>query len=68
MNEDLLNDLPEDNSEDQEIPQEETQAITLQDFETFNMNYATGTLFTVGALGILSGALVASAFKGILRI
>lgn len=50
-----------------EISEETSEAITLEDFETFNINYATGTLYTVGSLGVIAGALVASAFRGILK-
>lgn len=50
-----------------ETSSETTEAITLQDFETFNLNVCTGFLYVVGALGVVAGALVCNALKGVFR-
>lgn len=72
MNENLQDqEVPEENQEDnQEVSEdvsESNQAITLEDFQTYNLNMCTGFLFVTGCLGIIAGAIVCSALKGILK-
>lgn len=66
-NEDIENVEVQDEFQSNEVSKETAESITLEDFETFNINYVTGSLYTVGALGVIAGALVASAFRGILK-
>lgn len=46
---------------------EDLQAISLQDFETFNLNVCTGFTFIIGSIGLLCGILLGSLFNGIFR-
>lgn len=66
-NEDIQDVEVSDELQTDEVSEETYEAVTLEDLESFNLNYATGSLYTVGSLGVLTGALVATAFKGILK-
>lgn len=57
----------ENELQDGEDPSETTEAITFQDFQTFNLNVCTGFLYVVGALGVVCGAIVCNALKGVFR-
>lgn len=66
-NEDLKNVEISDELSNDGSTTEKYETITIEDFEAFNMNYVTGSLYTVGAIGILVGVLLGTAFNGIIK-